>query len=541
MSTHKSFELTFNMVRKNIKMHLAILKGLCIAQVAIIILLFRHGSIFKLSFAVYLLWPAIIFFFHKLSKRQFTERTRRGSVMIAEEELAEKLPPGSLPLSETIILPYKSETTHVFIGGATGTGKSQAICGTITQLRARKAKCLFHGGKQGEIVARFYNPDTDFIFNPFDERSLYFDVFDVIDSEPDFDTVAASVIPGGRGQEKFFCQAARDVLSGILRYCFVHKIANNDALWKSLTQSIPTLHKMLKEVGSNAAATIENHDSVQTQGVISTLMQNAKIFRYMVKGENKQSLSLREWLRDDSKGGFIFLNSVAKQRETLRGIFTLFINAFAEEILSLRDNPDRRIFIMLDEFGSLHPLNAITDILTLGRSKGCSIWIGIQDKARIDTIYGKDMSNSIINQCNNYIIFRMNDSDSAEYFSRLFGEKEAEVMESTFSSGTRDYRDTESYRNQRITDKLLLPSQIQSLPNLSCYIKLSSYPLTESRVPYKHYPDRAKPFVADKRFVMRTNTIVNEQPEASTKATQKAPEDITASTPGDTVITDFDF
>lgn len=558
MSAHRAFEITVNEFRKNIKMNMAVLRSLLAMQLLVI-----AGCVFALapdshdlltnfswsrykgvatgSFAVYLLWPLIIYFFRRRSQQQFRERTRRGAVLIAEEKLAEQLPSGTLPLSETITLPHESETTHVFIGGATGTGKTQCLSRVITALRARNARAVIYDAKDGEFVAQFYNPETDLIFNPFDARSLHFDVFEVIESEPDFDSLAASVVPQGRGQEQFFCQAARDVLSGLLRYCFIRNARNNAAVWTALTQPIQTMHKMLVKAGSSAAATIENHESPQTQGVISTLMQHARLFRYLIPADNKQTFSLRKWLQDDSKGGFIFLNSITKQRETLKGVFTLFINSLAQEILSLRDNPARRIFILIEEFGTLHALNSVRDLLTLGRSKGCSFWLGIQEKAQLDAIYGKELANSIINQCNNYVIFRMNDSDSAEYFSRLFGEKESELMESTFSSGARDSRDSQSYRKLRFTDKLLLPSQLQSLPNLSCYLKLSGFPLTLSRVTHRNYPDRAKSFIADKQFVLAETGSPQARPTMSDQENLKPPTPKPDSDSNDAAVIDFDF
>lgn len=553
MSAHRAFEITVNEFRKNLKMNLAILRGLILTQMLGIGCFFalapredlfdfswsRYQGIVFASFGVYLLWPAIVLFFRRRSKRQFRERIRRGAVLIAEEKLAEKLPAGSLPLAGNITMPYAFETTHSFIAGSTGTGKTQCLNRVITALRARNAKAVIYDAKDGEFVAQFYNPHSDLIFNPFDARSLAWNIFDVIQSEPDFDSLAASVIPRGKGQEQFFCQAARDVLSGLLRYCFMRKARDNAAVWTALTQPIPILHQMLLKAGSSAAATIENHDSVQTQGVISTLMQHARLFRYLVPAHG-QSFSLRQWLRDDSKGGFIFLNAVTKQRETLRGAFTLFINALADEILSLRDSLDRRIFILADEFGTLRALNSLKDLLALGRSKGCSFWLGIQEKAQLDAIYGKELANSIINQCNNYVVFRMNDSESAQYFSNLFGEKESELMESTFSSGARDYRDTESYRNLRFTDRLLLPSQLQSLPSLSCFLKISGFPLTLSRVAYQAYPDKARPFIPNQQFVLAEADLNQARPLSRNPQILTSAKDSTSGIDRE-AIADFDF
>jgi type IV secretory pathway TraG/TraD family ATPase VirD4 len=372
----------------------------------------------------------------------------------------------------------------------------------IPRLRKRNEKVVLYDAKDGEFVAKFLDEETDVIFNQFDARSVTWNVFEIIDNEADYDAVAASVVPKGTGQEQFFRNAARDTLAGILRYCALHGGRSNRAVWESLCKPVPELHKMLVSISSNAASTIESHDSGQTQGVIATLHQFAKIFRYMAEDDNQKSFSLKQWVRDPEQKGFIFLTSNTKQRETLKGIYTLFIDSLANEILSLRDDPERRIFIIADEFGSLHPLNSIKDLLALGRSKGCSFWIGVQEKAQIDALYGKDMANTITNQCNVFLIYRMNDTDSSEYFCKMFGEQEIETMETSFSSAIRDHRDSESYRNMKLTERLVLPSEIQSLPNLNFYLKISGYPLTRSGISYRHYPDIAPAFVPNERFTV---------------------------------------
>ncbi len=188
MSADRAFEIAVNELRKNIRMNLAILRGLLGAQLAVIIVLSvmttpndpdgiarlslaDYEPIITLSFAVYLLWPVIVYIFRQRSRRRFRERTRRGAVLIDAEELQRRLPEGTLSLSEHITLPHGFETTHVFIGGATGSGKTQSISRVITELRARRAKAVIYDAKDGEFVAKFYRPETDRIFNPFDARS----------------------------------------------------------------------------------------------------------------------------------------------------------------------------------------------------------------------------------------------------------------------------------------------------------------------------------------------------------------------------------
>ena len=157
-------------------------------------------------------------------------------------------------------------------------------------------------------------------------------------------------------------------------------------------------------------------------------MQFARIFKYLRFGKDEETFSLSEWIADEDQQGFIFLTNTTKQRESLRGILSLFINCLADEVLSLDDNLSRRIFFFLDEFGTLQKMDAVKDLIILTRSKGCSFWLGIQDKSLLDNIYQKDIADTIVNNCNNYCIFRLNGYDNARYMSDLLGEAEKRLL-----------------------------------------------------------------------------------------------------------------
>ena len=553
---YRSYNRLQNYLRMTIRMNMDILYRLFLTQIATVSILFlaaltSFAAPWELSFAtfdriwpftllIYLLHPVLIVMFRRRSRREFRERTRRGTTLAGETELARQLPaPGRFPLSRRLMLPESYETQHVFCAGASGTGKTVFLSRAIATARPIGVKAIIHGGKDGELAARFFNPRTDLIFNPFDERSLAWNIFDCIRDDSDFDAVAASIVPKHATREQFFTNAARDLLSGILRYCAEAGERSNAAVWQCLQRPASELYKLLVSIGSEAAAYIESA-TPQTQSCISTLMQHARIFRYLTGGDSRPQFSLHDWVADEEKQGFIFLTTRTKQRESLKGLMALFINSLSNEILSLRDDPGRRIMLFIDEFGGLQPMPAVKELLTLGRSKGCSFWIGIQEKAQLDESYGENISSTIINQCSTYAIFRMNDNRSAEYFSLLFGERESQSMESSYSSAARDRRETETYRNATRTSRLVLPAEIQHLPDLHYYLKIHNHPVTRAQSVYRDYPQVAPAFVANPAF-----RLAKKPPAGGNKAVPDKAEKKAEQTPpekgGRFMIDDFDF
>jgi type IV secretory pathway TraG/TraD family ATPase VirD4 len=432
------------------------------------------------SFAVYpVIWPAVIVISRRRIAR-FHNKTVRGARMVTEQQFQKLLPKAgpSLKLTPDIVIPRDYETRHFFVCGASGTGKTTLFMQVIEHLRERDEKVIIYDRKDGEFGAKFYDPVKDVIFNPFDSRSMFWNVLDGKTSGADWDALAASVVPAATGKDKFFNDAARDVLSAIFRYCSYQRKTTNDDIWQVLCQPVPQLHSTLLGIRSEAASYLLNHYSGQTHA--------------------KEPFDLQEWITDDRRKGFIFLTNNTKQRQTLKGILAVFVNSAANEILSLRDDPDRRIFLIVDEFGTLQRMDAIRDLLVLGRSKGVSFWIGIQNKELLDAIYSREIADTLVNNCNNYVIFRCNGYYTAQYMSDLLGEAERDF---SLALSNKDLTSGEAYRNMTKIDKVLLPSEIQALDDLHIYLKLYGLPITTTGFHYQAYPDMAPAFIPNPHFL----------------------------------------
>lgn len=150
---------------------------------------------------------------------------------------------------------------------------------------------------------------------------------------------------------------------------------------------------------------------------------------------------------------------------------------------------------MLDEFGTLQRMSTIQKLLTLARSKGGSCWLGIQDVGQLDKIYTHSGRQTIINACGSNLIFSVADPDTAKFLSEKIGDREYYQTEETVSMGVTDTRDGTSLRRRKVSDKLILPSEIQGLRDLHGLIRFPGYDIATVELRYKHYPDVAASFI----------------------------------------------
>ncbi|HOE78449.1 MAG TPA: type IV secretion system DNA-binding domain-containing protein [Bacilli bacterium] len=525
---YQGFETWFNSFQMKVKMHLHIIAIFFAVQVALTMVLswfliggaytaggkyilncigrFQFpdmallsqvgGFIFRKSFwffiiasFVWIFYPAVVRRFTTRAKKQAAPEYIRGS-RIAEDKEIKKVK-GDLPFG-SFNLPKTEEIKHVFAIGRPGTGKTVFLSGIVERLKERGEKVIVYDFK-GDYTSRFYDPSTDMIFNPLDKRSAGWNLFDDVNTVLDINSVAQSLVPPVYSGETFFNDAARAVFGGILFYLYKHNLRTNKDIWQAVTAPGKDIHAWLSSIpeGARGLRFVEDHSSKQALGVFSTMMQYTSAFEYM---SNNNGLSINEWLRN-GKGGFIFVTNQSDLKDTLKPILSLFVDYFGKKLLSMTDDINRRVFFILDEFGTLQRLSTIKDLLIASRSKGGSCWLGIQDIGQINKLYTSDVADTIVNACGTSLMFAVSDPKTAKYLSDKIGETEYREAENTLSYGVGDNRDGESLRKTKKTEALVLKSQFMNLPDLTAFAKIPNVEaVLKTKFDYRHYPALATAF-----------------------------------------------
>jgi len=407
-----------------------------------------------------------------------------------------------------IKMPVSMECQHAYIIGTTGTGKTALLRQVLDRIRAR-GECAIIYDLKGDFLSTFYDPSRDFISNPLDSRCVGWNVFNDIKTVQDIQSFAASLIPEGVGDAVYWNGAARDILVGTLYHLIATGKTTNRDLWEALSSSARELRRIVAstEGGKAALRHLEDPTSKQAGSAISTLMNFVSVLRYMVDIDG--DFSFHEWVR--KREGWIFIENRPDVQALLKPILSLAVDIVAKQIMCLPDDIDRRIFIMIDELGTLQQLQGLVDLITLGRSKGASLLLATQDLGRVNQVYGKDIAATIFNNCSTRLYFRVNDPETAEYLERALGEREISCVDDTISLGPDERKAGLSFARKTKMEKIVLASEMMDLRNLHFYLKMGHYDVTKTSIKYKDFPAKSPIFEMRDDLSLSSIKMINEK------------------------------
>lgn len=110
-------------------------------------------------------------------------------------------------------------------------------------------------------------------------------------------------------------------------------------------------------------------------------------------------------------------------------VLSLFYTQLFHHLLNtpLAEN-DLPIYMIMDEFSNLKRLPDFSRVITLIRSKKVSISIVIQAISQLDTVYGKDIAETIIANCSSLIAYAgIREKRTLEYISQMLGTTTKEI------------------------------------------------------------------------------------------------------------------
>ena len=405
--------------------------------------------------------------------------------------------------SSNTILPFELESKHILILGTSGSGKGVLVNQLVDQIHCRRQKqktgerCIFYDLK-GEYVAKQMH-QGDFIFSPFDSRSLEWNIFNDIETLPDFDVVAKSLFISPDTKDAYWFNCASDVFRTGLVYLKMKGTTSNRDLWEFFSQKLEHIKAAFEQlpIGEQGALKhIDKADSPASASIISILQERIQFFRYLVDLDG--DFSFRRYIREQQNAKYqrnLFILNIEQYSTIFKPLMTLCLDMMIRETLSLSDNLNRRIWFVIDELGTLYRMDSIIKLETVGRSKGGCLICANQDLGRIEELYGRANLKSFFNNFNTNFTFRIREPETAEFLSKAIGDQQLIKTSHSRQMSPSDVGDRRSENEQDRTERLIMPVEFQSLQNFEAVINIAGFGVSKIMIPQKFYEERNANFV----------------------------------------------
>lgn len=364
-----------------------------------------------------------------------------------------------------VVFPKKLQPQHLLITGATGAGKSQTLHGMLDAIRGRGDRVIVTD--IGAEALRGFGVGGDMLLNPLDARGAAWSPFAELDSAADAERLAKSMIPDHQeGMEREWFIYSQALVAAVLKRLVERGEATNGALLHALTLATPS---ELEALVSGLPAQALFHPGAEkmlasVRGIVGTYLAP---YTYLPADAGAKSWSIRRHVREGR--GWLWLSYREDQAAALRPLLAAWIGEAVSAILSLAPDAKRRHWLLLDEVASLGRVQGLSDALTKGRKYGLCAMVGLQSVAQLRETYGRDGAQTLLSCLSSQLLLRANDPETAEYASLHLGEREV-VREIVSRSHERNRH---TITPQHSLERLVLPSQIQSLPNRIGYLRLA--------------------------------------------------------------------
>jgi type IV conjugative transfer system coupling protein TraD len=390
--------------------------------------------------------------------------------------------------------PYGLEQSHTIIVGTTGSGKTTQLKCIVAEMRARGDSAVVFD-LTGSFIESFYDPKTDIILNPGDERCPCWSVFEDCTSEAEFTAASQALIPhDGGGSDPFWVATARLLFVQMCMKLQQHGLTTNSALADNLVKAdLKRLHRILKDT---AAGVLTDPDAAKmATSIRSVYVANANALSSLP--EDGEFFSIRDWVRrDDKPGSILFVSARYVDLALYKTMLTLWLDIAVNTLMTLPRTSQLRTWYMFDELGALHRLPAIENGLQTARGFGGAVVLGLHSFARLQAVYGREGAENMASLVGSKLILKTGDRKTAETCTEFIGYREVRQMDEAYSYGANSIRDAATLTPKKEIAPLVIPDDITNLPSLHGFVKFpDGFPAARVELKWRDYAQVAQAFV----------------------------------------------
>ena len=198
-------------------------------------------------------------------------------------------------------------------------------------------------------------------------------------------------------------------------------------------------------------------------------------------------------LTEDGCGATIYLVLPFDKLQSHGRWLRLMVSLAIRTVFRCAKKLKHSVMFVLDEFGTIGPLPAISNAFSLGAGRQILLWAFVQGLPQIQRDYPNEWEIFIAN-CDHVIFFNIMDQCSAKYFSDMLGNTTVSITNPNDNNGSSHnanvlsgpcFKEMKIYPTQYYSRSLLEPSEIRQLPeNYGVIVNRNAFPILFEKIKY---------------------------------------------------------
>lgn len=325
-----------------------------------------------------------------------------------------------------------------------------------------------------------------FCFAPFGEETDGFNPLDFVrrGTPAAFDDamlIADMLIVPGKDEEEgnHWKEAAKNLLAGLVGY--VAETEGDEARNLQRVRELLTLNQkafvefVQEQMTASKSAFVVRAANILLQkadrersGVISTAQAQTSIWdsEPLARATRVSTYRIEE-LRDEVATLYIIVppEYLSTYKSVLRVVLGLALSTMTRKLPSQNDRPP--LTFLFDEFPSLGYMQPVVDGMAYLAGYGCRLWLFAQDLGQIRETYG-DKATSLLANCGARSFFAVSDYETAEYVSKMVGQKTVLTTTQGFKKSKilfwDDFWQVDTHNMQFVGVPLITPDEVMRIP-----------------------------------------------------------------------------
>ncbi|NEX91185.1 type IV secretion system DNA-binding domain-containing protein [Caulobacter sp. 17J65-9] len=361
--------------------------------------------------------------------------------------------------------PFGTEVEHTLVVAAPGSGKTVALHTLIDSIRARGDRAVVYDPDLA-FIRHHYNPETDVILNPFDDRGAAWSPFYDARESHEWAKLAESLFKDPKSGDPYWTNVTRQIFTWSCTT--MSRRPGGVSLSEALDVLFGPTDRLRKTLTDTPAAEhLADGSPGRVSSLRSVLIEGIAPLIYLTGREGR--FSIREWVNHPEKRpGFLFLSAPESHMASLRPL----LGHWSEIVVSALLNrnalgvPAHPTWLILEEFPSLGRLDALADGPQRLRQYGGAVVVCMQQISQLQDIYGREKARTLVGQCATKLILRANDYETATYLSELLGRRVMHRVVENTSYGANTIRDGVGLAPREEMEAIWLPEDILNWPAL---------------------------------------------------------------------------